>query len=163
MVCWHRRYTLGDVHAYPDPQTFTRDYPLQQTIWLPLYLLDHSGLAISTSNARFRACDPAGWDWGQVGYVYITPAKVREEYGVKRITAGLRARVETVLRAEVDTYDQYLRGEVYGYRLTDRQTGEVIDTCWGFYGENPHHNGMAESLPFDYQQEILSYFHRDAA
>lgn len=144
MVCWHRRYTLGDAHPFHTPQEFAEAVHARTAIILPLYLFDHSGLSISTRSAQFRSCDPAGWDWGQVGYIYVTKEDVRREFGIKHISRRVCARVEERLRSEVVMYEQYLRGEVYGYTLTDRQTGEVIDTCWGFYGENPHTNGMGD-------------------
>lgn len=163
MVCWHRRYSLGDAHAFHNPQQFAETVHVRTAIILPLYLFDHSGLSISTSTAQFRSCDPAGWDWGQVGYIYVTKEDMRREFGVKRLTRRLRALVEEMLRREVRVYDQYLRGEVYGYTVTDRHTGEVIDSCWGFYGENPHTNGMGDSFPAAYREAILAYFYREAA
>ena len=163
MVCWHRRYRLGDQHTYGTPQAFTEAIPQDEIIALPLYLFDHSGLALSTSSESFRACDPVGWDWGQVGYIYVCLTDVRREYSVKRISRQLRTRVLEVLRGEVEVYDMYLRGEVYAYTLTDRQTGEIIDSCCGFFGDNPQTNGMAENLPGQYRDTILSYFHREAA
>ena len=36
------------------------------------------------------------------------------------------------LRQEVETYSQYLSGDVYGYEI--HKHGEVVDSCWGFYG-----------------------------
>ncbi|MHB9130373.1 MAG: hypothetical protein ACYDBB_04680 [Armatimonadota bacterium] len=163
MVCWHRRYALGDPHDYHDPQEFTTQLHAGNAIILPLFLFDHSGLTMRTDSARFHACDPAGWDWGQVGYIYTMKVDVRKAYGVKHITRRLNACIQQVLQDEVETYSQYLHGEVYGFTLTDRLTGEVVDACWGFYGENPHRNGMAESLPREYREEILSYFYQGAA
>jgi hypothetical protein len=163
MVCWHRRYALGDPHHYFDPQAFTHAVPARQAVVLPLYLFDHAGLAISTTSGMFRACDPAGWDWGQLGYIYATKDALRQEFGVTHLSRRLRSRAEEILHGEVTTYDQFLRGEVYGFTLTDRTTGELMDSCWGFYGENPHSNGMADYLPPDYRDEILSYFYKGAA
>jgi len=163
MVCWHRRYRLGDQHTYATPQAFAEAIPPDEIITLPLYLFDHSGLALSTSSESFRACDPVGWDWGQVGYIYVSLTDVRREYSVKRISRQLRTRVLSVLRCEVEVYDMYLRGEVYAYTLTDRQTGEILDSCCGFFGDNPQTNGMADYLPDQYRDTILSYFHRGAA
>ncbi|HEY3379437.1 MAG TPA: hypothetical protein VGL77_18315 [Armatimonadota bacterium] len=144
MVCWHRRYVLGDPHAYPTPQVFAAAIPQDEIIALPMYLFDHSGLSLSTSSERFRACDSAAWDWGQVGYIYVRRADVRRAYGVTRISRRVRTRVLDVLRGEVDVYDQYLRGDVYAYSLTDRQTGALLDSCGNFFGENPQTNGMGE-------------------
>ena len=61
------------------------------------------------------------------------------------------------------TYDQYLRGDVYGFKLTKIVTkqdkcphcGEVIreyeeeieeDSCWGFYGDCLEDNGILDNL-----------------
>lgn len=163
MVCWHRRYALGDRHDFCDPQAFAASVPLRSAIILPLYLMDHSGLTLRTGSADFRACDPAGWDWGQVGYIYATHDSVRREFGVRRLTRAVRARAEDVLAAEVIVYDQYLRGEVYGYTLTDHISGEMIDSCWGFYGDDPRANSMLDYLPEVYHDAILAYLEIRAA
>ena len=44
-------------------------------------------------------------------------------------------RVTKLLEAEVEEYDHYLTGDVYGYEITkgERQAGDVIDSCWGFF------------------------------
>ena len=44
----------------------------------------------------------------------------------------IREKAENLLRTEVETYDQYLRGECYGFQLYE--DGEEIDSCWGFLG-----------------------------
>ncbi|MHB9130367.1 MAG: hypothetical protein ACYDBB_04650 [Armatimonadota bacterium] len=95
--------------------------------------------------------------------VLATFADVRKVFGVQRITRRVRSLAEEALRAEVAVYDQYLRGEVYGFVLTDCATGKVTDSCWGFYGENPWQNGMADHLPPDIRDQVLSYFHNNAA
>lgn len=34
-------------------------------------------------------------------------------------------------------YDQYLRGEVYGFQVTPIDDGgEIIDSCWGYFGKD---------------------------
>jgi hypothetical protein len=45
-------------------------------------------------------------------------------------------KVAKLLLAEVDEYDHYLTGNVYGYEITkgERQEGQVINSCWGFFG-----------------------------
>jgi hypothetical protein len=47
------------------------------------------------------------------------------------------AKITTWLEGEVETYDQYLRGEVYGYVVKQKVNGEweEVDSCWGYYGE----------------------------
>jgi len=140
MVCLHRRYRLGDSHDYRAEdhsgwaeleQHILRDHP--GAAILPLFLFDHSGLTLSTTDSVFRACDPQGWDWGQVGFIYAPAEAVRAEHGVRRISRRLRQQVEDVLRSEVAEYDRYLRGEAYSYVIEDAD-GEVIDSCCGLLG-----------------------------
>lgn len=132
MVCFHRRYDLGDRHAYRHEDysgweafeaSLRKEDP--SAIIVPLYLYDHSGITIST---RPFSCP---WDSGQVGFAVVPGKKIREEYGVKRISQKVRARAEAVVNGEVETYDSYLRGDVYGYTL--EKDGEE-DSCWGFFG-----------------------------
>ena len=149
MVCWHRRYNLGDEQptCSPDEYMFKmmydREFDLKRK-WipenikkehveayvnkhyfiLPLYLYDHSGITISTK--------PFGcpWDSGQVGFIFADrECKEREAPGCGWRYDDMLAG----LTAEVETYDSYLTGDIYGYTTKD-QDGEVVDSCWGFYG-----------------------------
>ncbi len=45
------------------------------------------------------------------------------------VSLSLKVRALKIAEAEVQTYDQYLRGEVYGYQID-----EDGDSCWGYYG-----------------------------
>jgi hypothetical protein len=55
------------------------------------------------------------------------------------------ARANKVLMSEVETMDQYIRGDVYGFYLL--KDGVIIDSCCGFYGEDISKNGMLDHLP----------------
>jgi hypothetical protein len=85
---------------------------------LPLYLYDHSGITMNTTGF---SCP---WDSGQVGVIFMSPQTVAKE--------GI-SDPEGYLKGEVKTYDQYLRGEVFGYILKNA-SGEEVDSCWGYYG-----------------------------
>ena len=83
------------------------------------------------------------WDSGQVGFIFISKEKMLKEYGGKIVTKKLKERVEKYLVDEVKTFDDYLRGDVYGYKifevsLCDKgcEHNDEIDSCWGFYGED---------------------------
>lgn len=154
MVCWHPTYTLGDA------QVNKRDYSNADEVlaflkkehdivaYLPLYLLDHSGLSICTNSFN----DP--WDSGQVGWIFCTK-EACEKAGVPN-----EADTEHLLRCEVDIYDQYLRGNVYGFVLLAPPCDScgaqeaIIDSCWGFYGCDLLENGMLEHVPEEYQSEL---------
>jgi hypothetical protein len=168
MICWHRRYNLGDKHYYADVREFLEDVAydaLQETdmhkysdeqllriiqrhtVILPLYLYDHSGITMNTTGFD------CPWDSGQVGFIYVPRQDIMKEYDKKYLTKSLRARVEARLKAEVEVYDQYLRGDVYGFILED-ENGETIDSCWGFYGSDPKTNGMSDCIPDEYKYTL---------
>jgi len=177
MVCFHRNYNLGDIITHKgsnrtesgkDENTFSSPEQFKEwlnaygededrfklnpeiVIILPLYLYDHSGLSMSTGR-EYPFNSP--WDAGQVGYIFVTKDQVRKEYSCKHITKKVLALAESCLRGEVETYNQYLTGDVYGYRLfrldlslfeedeefdpdndDPEDYGEEIDSCYGFYG-----------------------------
>ena len=128
MVCFHSRYSLGDKHNFDreEAKVFMRS---KKNIVLPLYLFDHSGITMNTTGF---SCP---WDSGQVGFIYVEKSKVRSEYGWKRITKERGDKIREYLRNEVETYDQYISGDCYGYKITDTETGNEEDSCWGYYGE----------------------------
>ena len=108
-------------------------------IALPLYLYDHSGITMATTPFSCR------WDSGKVGYIYVSKAKVREEYNWKVITAKRRETIERYLLGEVETFDQYIRGDIYGFEVVD-ENGEHVDSCWGFYGQDWENNGIKDHI-----------------
>jgi hypothetical protein len=170
LICWHRRYRLGDSHSFDSPEAFLRDLAgiseqrdlsmdrLQEraernAVLLPVFLYDHSGLAMNTIGFH------CPWDSGQVGYIYVTLEAVRKEFGVRRVTRALRERAEDILRSEIVSYDAYLGGRVYGYVI--EQDGEEVDACWGFFGHYEL-DCLSEAHAF-VDHLILREVHRPAA
>lgn len=138
MVCYHPRYSFGDKNNYRSGSEVIDDLPNKKEIGviLPLYIHDHSGITMNTTGFSCQ------WDTSKVGFIYITKEKIREEYGIKRITKEWVEKITEYLKGEVETYDQYLRGDIYGYRIykvTKCELGheheEELDSCWGYYGE----------------------------
>jgi hypothetical protein len=154
-----------------------------------LNLYDYSGLTISTSSG-YPYND--SWDADCVGWIYVSKERAMEQYGgipekdeegkfIKTphthsngsVTYSIKYTPITEenwkevakyhMDNEVKTYDQYLRGDVYGYNLVKTVTkqekcphcGEVIkeyeveeevDSCWGYYGDCLEDNGILDSL-----------------
>ena len=158
MVCFHKRYTLGDEHSY-DAETALENVLAEHEpdgVWaLPLYLMDHSGISMSTSDDMFRACDSAGWDWGCVGFIYVAKHAMRHEFPSVRDDKILADKAKEIMQSEVNAYDQYLTGDVWGYVLEKkcRECGhwEHEDSCWGYYGHK-YAEEEAQRV-FDYQVE----------
>lgn len=129
MVCWHRRYNLGDKHEYEDPQDFQESEEYKNAfVILPVYLYDHSGITISNTDFGDR------WDSGQVGYIFVTKEKAQKEFS-GALDEILKQRITETLIAETNTYDNYLQGDCYGFKITD-ENGEELDACGGFFGDD---------------------------
>jgi hypothetical protein len=176
MVCWHRRYKLGDEQPKADPQewrlwlasnlvggfnTYVENVPEKHVqaaldkhicVIMPLYLYDHSGITMSTS--RF-SCP---WDSGQVGWIYCTWEKARQEYS--GTDQEIEELVTKALIQEVEVYDQYLTGDVWYYVCEQSEDGEDwedVDGCGGFYGRDLKRNGMMDHIPAEFQDAELVY------
>jgi hypothetical protein len=168
MACVHGRYNLGDDNAVNElsdiitshsmyRDSFEEEYNLSNlldlykigekiglfALCLPLYLYDHSGIRMSTSAFS------CSWDSGQVGFIYVTKEQARNKFNVKRIGKKLVERINNILLSEVEKYDQFLTGDVYGFEVLD-DNEDPIDSCWGFYGVNVENNGMLEHIDEKY-------------
>lgn len=138
MVCRHGRYVLGDNDDINDSDcrswSDVKDLILEKhkpIVILPLYLYDHSGITINTTGF---GCD---WDSMQVGWIYTTES-LCDEFGINP------EDIETIseyLVSEVEIYDDYITGNVYGFRIEDEL---VEDSCTGFYGYDHEKSGLLD-------------------
>ena len=104
----------------------------------PLYLYDHSGQTIRTSPF---SCN---WDSGQIGFVWISREKALEGLGLgkgNRISKKQKIQLEKNLEGEVKEYDDYLTGNVFGFKIS--KDGVDIESCWGFAGDDANGNEWA--------------------
>jgi len=169
MICFHNHYTLGDDHKYNSPDHFFHCesglYEYEETIYLtdkqleqcrtvvdkksvilPLYLYDHSGITMRTSSFD------CSWDSGQVGYIIVALEDIRKEYSWKSVTQKRREEIEKHLTSEVETYDHFLTGSVYGFTITKDE--EEVDSCYGFFGyytddDNYMVNTIKDAITYD--------------
>lgn len=145
MVCYSRSHNFGDKHEYDSQEAFKEwlNENKDNVILLPLFLYDHSGITMNTTG--FHHCDSQRWDWGCVGVIYVTKEKVRAEYGWKAITKARIKKISEYLKSEVECYDQYLTGDVYGYIVESPKGEEIEDgSCWGFFGHDHKASGLLE-------------------
>lgn len=115
------------------PQCQSLLYP--HLVSLPLWLYDHGGITISCGDRVYPYNDR--WDSGLVGWIVYARQKDDGE--------DWREKAFDRMRAEVEEYDHYLQGEVYGFTLYEN--GEEIDSCWGYYGDDLAKNGILDEGP----------------
>ncbi len=136
---FHNRYTLGDENSGIDDKDYNVWGEMEKAIMkkaaivVPVYMYDHSGITIRAGRG-FGDIDSGRWDWGQIGFAFITKAKMKTECPVK----GKTEREEwarKVIDSEVKVYDEYLRGDVYEYRIED-EDGDIVDSCSGMFGDS---------------------------
>lgn len=135
MALFHSRYDLGDKNHGLSTSDFEGWDQMEEHLYnerdalvvLPVFMYDHSGISIRT--------EPFGcpWDSGQIGFIYVTRERVRSQWECKRISSKLRETVTKCLEGEVQTYDQYLRGDVWGY-VVENEAGDCLHSTWGFFG-----------------------------
>lgn len=123
MVCCHRRYNLGDEQM--DAEAITEIASDENNLCLPLCLYDHSGITMNTTGFS------SPWDSSQVGIIYMSLETVAKEYG--DTTQDSRNKAIKYMKGEVEEYDHYLRGDVWGFIVKD-EDGNELNSCWGFYG-----------------------------
>ena len=119
-----RGYELSDDDATEDA---ARTAPVKMSV----YILDHSRIKISA--VPFG--DP--WDSWTAGAYYVTADKIVKEYGNMN-DAAIRQAFR-VARTELETFAEYIEGNVYGYHITDHAGEMVYDSCAGYYGNDGIH------------------------
>ena len=114
MVCFHKRYNLGDETDYQSDDYDCWNHMQADIICnedtviiLPLFMYDHSGLFISTEVEPYWW--HYAWDGGQIGFVYVTREKAMEVFDWQRITNKRRKFLTEQIQQAVENYDYYLR------------------------------------------------------
>ncbi len=132
-----------------------------------------------------------GWDTTMVGYIYTTRERIAELCGEPQLDSDPfycprtwpadgrsgpnwpRERTATEwivkqLQQEVELYDEWLRGEVYWYRI-DNDEGDCIGGCGGFLGGGIDADGKeidaidyAKQEACDEAEGIIAGMRRDA-
>lgn len=158
---------------------------------LPVGMLDHSGVTFYIGGGTHWS-DAQGWDSGTCGYVFdtaegraLTGVEPGEHEGAIEVgylrgkARGMVDNIMAALTSEIETYDQWASGDVYGriveYRalcaaceaLHAEDADDVPsecphcelndeDACWGFYGLDARTNGMADGLDADARDALYA-------
>lgn len=167
MAFFHKRYNIGDpdhgmCHTQFNGWDEMKEYivkELRTAIIFPVRMYEHSGIGFAMGSDAMKYPYNCKWDSCMVGFIFVTRKRLVEEYGNLTREEGIK-RAVTYLPGELEVYNQYHAGDIYGFVLrkspcpTCGGTGEIDDSCWGFYGSNPLENGMMGQLDEDKRIEL---------
>ena len=114
----------------------------------PITKYEHGSISLSLGYKQ-------GWDYGVVGFVYVTKETLRAEYGVKRITKSIIESAVDRLQDELDTLTRWLNGECYGWQIKeyalddeglDWEEVDTLDNCWGYFDQDYAFGSMQDAL-----------------
>jgi hypothetical protein len=150
MVCFHRRNNYGDVNETHDLGIYDVDdlkeyLKNNPCVVLNIRAYEHSGISLTADPLKsitypYNDSRDSGW----LGVILVTYETIKKEYGWKYITSARAKQIQGYLKNEVDTYNQYLNGDVYGYEVVCNICEEELDSCWGFYGSDHEKSGLLE-------------------
>ena len=91
----------------------------------------HSGISLSLHGEGMQC----KWDSSSyVGCIIVARSEARTIKQAEKIARGI-----------LETWNDYLQGNVYRYVCVDPQTGETIGSCSGFYGYNHEESGLLDN------------------
>lgn len=137
------------LNTLPDQLLFT--LASEKNLILPLNLYDHSGLSMSVSSFIGRG-QHAEWDSGQVGWIYATAEDIHDMY--ENVSKESVERAKELLKSEVETYDYYLQGQCYCFKLY--KNGEKIESGYDLFGDFSEivHEIAIQNLPESHRDMI---------
>jgi len=141
MLGFEDTYYFAEKHGQEQPycddiKSILEEMFLTKYVAAPLYIYEHGGIRIKIGD--FHNCGlsqgHARFDSGQFGYIYTTLEQLNKlGHDWKRWSAKRRKQAMEWLSNEVETLDQYVSGDVYGFEILNPE-GESVDSCWGYFG-----------------------------
>lgn len=99
----------------------------------------------------------SGWDYGVIGFIYVTKETLRKYYGVNRITQTVIAEAKNRLQSELDMLSRWLNGECYGWYIKEYALDDdgldwvevdTLDSCWGYLDKEQALDDMKDTLNY---------------
>jgi len=132
LVYGHRDFTVHGPNQETAEQVYRdrAEWEKTHTVY-PVYAYIHSGVRLGLSTAGMVDIP---WDVSLSGAALVT----RDESEIPQ--------PQEYAQAMIEEWNQYLSGDVYGYKIADAQ-GEDVDSCWGFYGQESCEQEARAAVP----------------
>jgi len=137
---YHPKYDLGDIKHKGAPFDSIKEWEDSIKANNPdiihiekVFLYEHSGISINLGG--LKDC----WDSSFIGFVYTTKKRLNMLFGDNQ-----EIDLKEILKGEIETYNKYLGGEVYG--ATIYFMGEIIESCGGYFGYNQKESGLNDFI-----------------
>ena len=126
----HKRYNLpeelgiksSEFGSWKEMKSYiTKEFKPKMIRQVSMY--DHSGVSLSLGSPTDR------WDSGIVGFIVITKDSWKEVMGD---TPFSQRKGEEMIKNELETYDAWQKGEVYGWEIINGTNENVEDSMGGF-------------------------------
>ena len=120
-------FSKNELIAFLQKRTYDYNFDFKAFHVFPLEAYIHSGVSLALSHeGNFP---DRRWDVSQLGAVLIAKTEARTNAKARKMAQGY-----------IETWNDYLSGNVYGYQIEDTE-GNEIESCWGFYGEYDSQGG----------------------
>lgn len=103
-------------------------------VWLPISMYEHSGITLWLGS-KWSHSD-AQWDCSSVGFAYVEREVAEKEKAGWKDEMNWKDFAYMQMQNEMNVYDAYIRGEVYGYSVEDENGDDTDMSCWGFIGSD---------------------------
>ena len=128
--CCSSNHYLGEHNhdSWDDVHKAIREAKEQGNLVFKVFAYIHSGTSLSLES--FHGKLPQGhaeFDSGQCGYIVVNKKDIVGSWGKKNWTDKLRKKAYEVAQQDIETFNSYLNGQVFGYVVDD------VDSCWGYY------------------------------
>ncbi|MDY6957523.1 MAG: hypothetical protein SVK08_00065 [Halobacteriota archaeon] len=146
MCCSHKRYSVpnegdidfGQFNSWEQVEAHVMDND-DAVIVVPVYMYEHSGIALSTTPFSCR------WDSGQLGIIYTRRNDILNTFrDWKKLSQKRLNKARDILVNEVETFEKYMNGDIYGFVIKDKE-GTEVDSVWGYYDDNKYSHMISEA------------------
>lgn len=135
---------------------------IENIVFLPLYLYDHSGITMNTTGFS------CGWDSGQVGWIYNSIEAYHKETG----NNFTKEQIKEDFISQVKLYDKYIGGEVYWYQVEKEiecdccssVKYEEVDSCGGFFDSEDIIESIvygSKTIKKEYKEEVETFLENE--